>query len=102
MKRNKFEIYENGKEIKGFWVKPEFVHLTGKSVNSVFPEFSGRNITDVVISKKIKYVFIGNAMCCWICDKGRWIQKWSQPYALMEWRAQLIYDTLHPDYWDDK
>lgn len=50
MKRNRFNTYESGKEIKGFWVKPEFVHLSGKSVNSVFPEFAGRNITDVVVS----------------------------------------------------
>lgn len=102
MKRNKFATYENGKNIKGFWVEPGFIHLSGKSVNSMFPKFSGRNITDVVITKKIKPGIAGYCMCCWVCDKGRWIQKWSSPYAWMEWRAQVLYNILHPDIWDDE
>lgn len=62
MKRNQFNTYENGKEVKGFWVKPEFVHLSGKSVKSVFPHFSGRNITDVVVSDAVAEAACGPCM----------------------------------------
>lgn len=98
MKRNRFATYENGKEVKGFWVEPEYIHLSGKSVNSVFPKFSGRNITDVVITDITEYTLFSKCMLVWICDKGRWIPKWSSPYYTMEWRAQALYDKIHPEH----
>lgn len=98
MKRNRFATYENGKNIKGFWVESGYIHLSGKAVNSVFPKFSGRNITDVVITDIIEYTLFGNRMLVWVYDKGRWIHKWSPPYYNMEWRNQALYDKLHPEY----
>ena len=99
MKRNRFATYESGKEIKGFWVKPEFVHLSGKSVNSVFPEFAGRNITDVVVSNATAEAAAGPCMKVWFCNKGRWNYSWSACYQWLEWRAQELFDRLHPEYW---
>ena len=100
MKRNKFATYENGKNIKGFWVKPEFVHLSGRVVNDVFPEFSGRNITNVVVSDAVAEAVCGPCMKVWICTNGRWDYRW------MEWRAKELFDRLHPlwgeeEDWDD-
>lgn len=107
MRRNQFNTYENGKEIKGFWVKPEFVHLSGKSVKSVFPLFSGRNITDIVVSDAVAEAACGPCMKLWICNNGRWDYDWSASYQWMEWRAKELFDRLHPTYgeredWDDE
>lgn len=107
MKRNKFATYENGKNIKGFWVKPEFVHLSGRVVNAVFPEFSGRNITDVVVSDVVAEAACGPCMKVWICTNGRWDYRWSAAYRWMEWRAKELFDRLHPlwgeeEDWDDE
>ena len=98
MRRNRFATYDNGKNIKGFWVEPEYIHLSGKAVNSVFPKFSGRNITDVVITNITEYTLFSQCMLVWICDKGKWIPKWSAPYYNMEWRAQALFDKLHPEH----
>lgn len=107
MKRNRFAIYDNGKDIKGFWVEPEYIHLSGKAVNSVFPKFSGRNITDVIITDITEYTLFSKCMLVWICDKGRWDYRWSAAYQWMEWRAKELFDRLHPlwgeeEDWDDE
>lgn len=99
MRRNQFNTYENGKEVKGFWVKPEFIHLSGKSIKLVFPELSGRNITDVIVSDAVAEAACGPCMKVWVCIRGIWDYRRSAAYRWMEWRAKELFDRLPSDVW---